>query len=81
MPVELTRCSVQPAATHELVQVGAAQARLTGRERYFLRALNCGAIGLPDIEQTGLTPAEVELRSFAKILAARRARLGVPLRQ
>ena len=47
-----------------------------GLLNYFFRALNCGAIGLPDIEQTGLTPAEVELRSFAKILAARRARLG-----
>lgn len=47
-----------------------------GLLNYFLRALNCGAIELSDIEQTGLTPAEVELRSFAKILAARRARLG-----
>jgi len=47
-----------------------------GLLNYFLRALNCGAIDLQDIEQTGLTPAEVELRSFAKILAARRARLG-----
>ncbi len=47
-----------------------------GLLNYFLRALNCGAIDLADIEQTGLTPAEVELRSFAKILAARRARLG-----
>ncbi|MDF3071878.1 MAG: hypothetical protein K0R38_7479 [Polyangiaceae bacterium] len=47
-----------------------------GLLNYFLRAYNCGAIDLADIEQTGLTPAEVELRSFAKILAARRARLG-----
>jgi citrate lyase beta subunit len=47
-----------------------------GLLNFFLRALNCGAIDLSDIEQTGLTPAEVELRSFAKILAARRARLG-----
>jgi hypothetical protein len=47
-----------------------------GLLNYFLRALNCGAIDLADIEQTGLTAAEVELRSFAKILAARRARLG-----
>ena len=46
-----------------------------GLLNYFLRALNCGAIELSDIEQTGLTPGEVELRSFAKILAARRARL------
>ena len=47
-----------------------------GLLNYFLRALNCGAIDLSDIEQTGLTPSEVELRSFAKILAARRERLG-----
>jgi citrate lyase beta subunit len=47
-----------------------------GLLNYFLRALNCGAIDLADIERTGLTPSEVELRSFAKILAARRARLG-----
>ncbi|HET7545874.1 MAG TPA: phosphoenolpyruvate kinase [Polyangiaceae bacterium] len=46
-----------------------------GLLNYFLRALNCGAIDLGDLEQTGLTPNEVELRSFAKILAARRARL------
>jgi citrate lyase beta subunit len=47
-----------------------------GLLNYFLRALNCGAIDVADLERTGLTPAEVELRSFAKILAARRARLG-----
>jgi len=46
-----------------------------GLLNYFLRALNCGAIDLSDLEQTGLTPSEVELRSFARILAARRARL------
>ncbi len=47
-----------------------------GLLNYFLRAYNCGAIDLSAIEQTGLTPAEVELRSFAKILAARRTRLA-----
>jgi len=47
-----------------------------GLLNYFLRAFNCGAIELSDIERTGLTAAEVELRSFAKILAARRTRLG-----
>lgn len=47
-----------------------------GLLNYFLRALNCGAIDLHDVEQTGLTASEVELRSFAKILAARRARLS-----
>ena len=41
---------------------------------YFLRALNCGAITLPDTASTGLTPEELGLRSFAKILAARRTR-------
>jgi len=46
-----------------------------GLLNYFLRALNCGAIDLKDVERTGLTTSEVELRSFAKILAARRARL------
>jgi hypothetical protein len=47
-----------------------------GLLNYFLRALNCGAIELSDVEQTGITAEEVELRSFAKILSARRARLG-----
>jgi citrate lyase beta subunit len=47
-----------------------------GLLNYFLRALNSGAIALSDLERTGLTPEEVGLRSFAKILAARRARLG-----
>jgi len=47
-----------------------------GLLNYFLRALNSGAIDVADLARTGLTPAEVELRSFAKILAARRARLG-----
>jgi len=46
-----------------------------GLLNYFLRALNCGAIDLDDMVQTGLTKDEIELRSFAKILAARRARL------
>jgi citrate lyase beta subunit len=47
-----------------------------GLLNYFLRALNCGAIDLSDIQETGLTASEVELRSFAKILSARRARLS-----
>jgi hypothetical protein len=49
-----------------------------GLLNFFLRALNCGAIDLDEIARTGLTRAEVELRSFAKILEARRARLRVP---
>jgi hypothetical protein len=47
-----------------------------GLLNYFLRGLNCGAIDLADVAQTGLTPEEFSLRSFAKILDARRKRLG-----
>jgi hypothetical protein len=47
-----------------------------GLLNYFLRALNSGAIGLDEVAQTGLTVEEIGLRSFAKILDARRARLG-----
>jgi citrate lyase beta subunit len=47
-----------------------------GLLNYFLRALNCGAITLDDVAQTGLTPEEFGLRSFAQILRARRERLG-----
>jgi citrate lyase beta subunit len=46
-----------------------------GLLNYFLRALNSGAIDAADLSQTGLTPSEVQLRSFAKILATRRDRL------
>jgi len=46
-----------------------------GLLNYFLRALNSGAIEIDDVEQTGLTRDEVALRSFARILAARRERL------
>jgi hypothetical protein len=46
-----------------------------GLLNFFLRALNSGAISLDDVGQTGVTPDEVGLRSFAKILAARRERL------
>jgi len=46
-----------------------------GLLNYFLRALNSGAIELDDLATTGLTHEEVGLRSFAKILAARRQRL------
>ncbi|HWA76427.1 MAG TPA: phosphoenolpyruvate kinase [Polyangiaceae bacterium] len=47
-----------------------------GLLNFFIRALNSGAIDLDDVAQTGLTVEEFGLRSFAKILAARRARLG-----
>jgi citrate lyase beta subunit len=46
-----------------------------GLLNYFLRARNCGAIDVEDIAQTGLTQEEFSLRSFAKILDARRTRL------
>jgi hypothetical protein len=47
-----------------------------GLLNYFLRALGCGAIDAKDAEITGLTQEEYGLRSFAKILRARRDRLG-----
>lgn len=47
-----------------------------GLLNYFIRAQNCGAVDASEISQTGLTPDEFGLRSFAKILAARKARLG-----
>jgi citrate lyase beta subunit len=47
-----------------------------GLLNYFLRAFNSGAVGLDELARTGLTRDELELRSFARILAARRARLG-----
>lgn len=45
-----------------------------GLLNYFVRAQNCGAISESELSLTGLTPAEFHLRSFAKILASRRAR-------
>jgi len=47
-----------------------------GLLNFFLRARNCGAIELSDLEQTGLSLDEFSLRSFAKILEARRQRLA-----
>jgi citrate lyase beta subunit len=47
-----------------------------GLLNYFIRALNAGAIGADEIAQTGLTIEEFGLRSFAKILEARRRRLA-----
>jgi len=46
-----------------------------GLLNYFLRGLVSGAIDESDLARTGLTREEVALRSFAKILAARRNRL------
>lgn len=45
-----------------------------GLLNYFLRALNCGAIGLADIEATGLSAEEIQTRSFAAILKGRRVK-------
>jgi citrate lyase beta subunit len=47
-----------------------------GLLNYFIRAQNCGAVDAHEIAKTGLTTAEFGLRSFAKILAARKTRLG-----
>lgn len=78
-----------PGATERLKNfvTQAAQATLVGDVfddaasaqgllNYFSRASSCGAIEPHELEETGLTLAEVQLRSFAKILAARRARLS-----
>jgi citrate lyase beta subunit len=46
-----------------------------GLLNYFLRALNSGAIEAVDLDRTGLTRDEFALRSFARILDVRRARL------
>ncbi len=42
-----------------------------GLLNYFLRALNCGAITMKEVEATGLTLEEIQTRSFAKILKMR----------
>jgi len=47
-----------------------------GLLNYFLRARNCGAISDSELASTGLTQQELGLRSFAKILDARRVRRG-----
>src|SRR4051812_27665160 len=74
---ERLRNFVEKAAQATLVgEVFDDAATGQGLLNYFLRALNCGAIDLDEIARTGLTRDEVELRSFAKILAAHRARLG-----
>jgi hypothetical protein len=47
-----------------------------GLLNYFLRARNCGAISDSELASTGLAQDELGLRSFAKILEARRAGIG-----
>ncbi|HVT05925.1 MAG TPA: phosphoenolpyruvate kinase [Polyangia bacterium] len=74
---ERLRAFVEKAAQATLVgDVFDDAATGQGLLNYFLRALNSGAIDAADMRATGLTPDEVALRSFAKILAARRQRLG-----
>jgi citrate lyase beta subunit len=46
-----------------------------GLLNYFLRAVNCGAIELDEIEAAGLTRDEAALRSFSRILQSRRQRI------
>ena len=48
-----------------------------GLLNYFLRAMNCGAIDEREaVELSGLTVAELQSRSFAKIMTGRRAASG-----
>jgi hypothetical protein len=47
-----------------------------GLLNYFLRALNCGAVSLEELAVTGLTQEEIQMRSFGKILEARRKRIS-----
>ncbi len=44
-----------------------------GLLNYFLRALNCGAVSLEELAVTGLTPEEIQTRSFVRILESRTA--------
>jgi citrate lyase beta subunit len=45
-----------------------------GLLNFFLRALNCGAVTLPEVEATGLTLDEIQGRSFLRIVEDRRTR-------
>jgi citrate lyase beta subunit len=42
-----------------------------GLLNFFLRGFTCGALTMEDVAHTGLVPSEIELRSFARIVAAR----------
>ncbi len=79
--------SARPAATVRLRNFveKAAQATLVGDVfddaatgqgllNFFVRGLSSGALTLDEAQETGLTKAELEGRSFVKILAARRGR-------
>ena len=45
-----------------------------GLLNFFLRALNCGAITLAEVQATGLTLEEIQCRSFLRIIEDRRRR-------
>jgi citrate lyase beta subunit len=66
---------VQKAAQATLVgEVFDDAATGQGLLNYFLRAMNCGAITEPEaVEKSGLTIEEIRSRSFAAIMAGRRA--------
>jgi hypothetical protein len=79
--------SALPAATARLRNFvdKAAQATLVGDVfddaatgqgllNFFVRGLNSGALTLPEAAATGLTPQELQGRSFLKILEARKTR-------
>jgi hypothetical protein len=79
--------SARPAATARLRNFveKAAQATLVGDVfddaatgqgllNFFVRGLNSGALTLDEARETGLTPGELQARSFLKILEARRGR-------
>ena len=78
---ERLRTFVEKAAQATLVgEVFDDAATGQGLLSFFLRAVNAGAIDAADVAATGLTQEELALRSFAKILAARRERLRAPTR-
>ena len=46
-----------------------------GLLNFFLRALNCGAVTLPEVQATGLTLEEIQGRSFLRIVENRRTQV------
>jgi hypothetical protein len=47
-----------------------------GLLNFFVRGVNCGALTLADAQETGLTLAELQGRSFARIIEERRGHGG-----
>src|SRR5262249_26776121 len=62
-------------ASHASALAGVADDAATGQAllHFFLRGLACGALSEEEALATGLTLAEIRGRSFAGVLAARRA--------